>query len=339
MRSVLLPVARLLVWTVIALALCVLAFGRGGDDGDAAGPLAPVAGAGASVVPVTTGDISSVVAVTGTVVADPATTVRSTATGTVSRLRVEVGDTVAAGDRLLDVEVQLEPLEGETVTADDGTVTTTPPVPRTKIERVTATTAGTVTAVAVLKGQDVSIGTDVVTVSPGTLSVSAPLTQSQQFRLLTPPQTASAQAPGGPAPFECTNLRTSAAEQPEAGAAPGYDPMTGMPMENPTAEVTCAVPAGTTVFAGMSVELTVDTGSVTGVLVLPVSAVLGTVGEGRVWVVGDDGESAERAVTLGLTDGQQVQVTGGLEEGEQVLEFTPAPLDDEMAGGPEGMWG
>ena len=122
--------------------------------------------------------------------------------------------------------------------------------------------------------------------------MNAPLTQAQQFRLLKPPATASAQAPGGPAPFDCTDVRTGAAES--DSQSPAIDPYTGMPQETPTAQVTCRVPAGTTVFAGMSVDLTIDTGSAKGVLLVPVSAVLGTVGEGKVWVMGDDGEPEER---------------------------------------------
>jgi hypothetical protein len=190
---------------------------------------------------------------------------------------------------------------------------------------VTAGSAGTVATLAVLKDQEVSVGADVVTISPGTLSVSAPLTQTQQFRLLAPPAAASAQAPGGPAPFQCEDLATNAAT---TSGPPAPDPYTGMVAEAATAQVTCRVPAGTTVFPGMSVDLTIDTGSVQQVLVVPLSAVLGTISEGTVWVVEADGDPAERQVKLGLTDGQQVQVTEGLVEGERILEFTLVQSDD-----------
>ena len=49
-----------------------------------------------------------------------------------------------------------------------------------------------------------------------------------------------------------------------------------------------------------------------------------------------DGEPEERAVTLGLTDGSVVQVTEGLAEGDEVLEFVPGqdvvPVMDGMTG-------
>ncbi len=69
---------------------------------------------------------------------------------------------------------------------------------------------------------------------------------------------------------------------------------------------------------------------------MPVTAVLGRVEQGKVWVVGTDGEPEERAVTLGLTDGSVVQVTEGLAEGDEVLEFVPGqdvvPVLDPMTG-------
>jgi len=224
----------------------------------------------------------------------------------------------------------LEPVEQPAVVAADGSVTQRPAKPRTKTVTITAGAAGTLSSLAVLEDQDVSVGTDVATVSPGTLSVTAPLTQAQQFRLLAPPASARAQATGGPAPFDCTDLRTgvpAGGDQPSS--APSYDPFTGMAAAPSTAQVTCRVPGGTTVFAGMSVDLTLELGTATDAVVVPVTAVQGTVERGRAWVVGEDGVPAEREVVLGLTDGAQVEVREGLTEGEQVLEFAPVPSDDE----------
>jgi hypothetical protein len=274
------------------------------------------------------GDIASTIEVTGTVAADAAATVKSTAAGVVTRLHRAVGDAVEAGTPLLDVKVTLPSVEGTTVAAPDGTVTSTPPRERSRTVTIRAGSASTLATLTVLKDQEVSVGTDVATISPGTLSVSAPLTQTQQFRLLTPPAVASAQAPGGPAPFECAKLSTNAATTTGTQVP---DPYTDMPAEATTAQISCQVPAGTTVFPGMSVDLTIDTGSVQQVLVVPISAVLGTVSEGVVWVVGPDGTPAERPVKLGLTDGAQVQITEGLVEGDEVLEFTLVDSDDPGA--------
>jgi membrane fusion protein, multidrug efflux system len=59
-----------------------------------------------------------------------------------------------------------------------------------------------------------------------------------------------------------------------------------------------------------------------------------------VWVVAGDGSEEKRAVTLRLSDGDQIEVREGLAEGEQVLQFVPVPDDelvqDPMMGGPVG---
>ena len=81
LRTVVLPILRLLVWTVIAVSLAVLAFGGGADRGDA---ISPQVQTQQSLVPVTKADIQSVIQVTGTVNADPAIKIKSTTTGTVS---------------------------------------------------------------------------------------------------------------------------------------------------------------------------------------------------------------------------------------------------------------
>lgn len=321
-RGVVLPVARLMVWIVIAIALCVIAFGRDDRSGDT---LTPTMNEQQATVPVTRGDIRSVIELTGTVQADPAATVKATATGRVSRMRAEVGDDVANGTPLFDVVVTLPP----TVNADG----TTKENRRTDIVRSTA--VGKLTTLDVLKNQDVAIGATVATVSPGTLTVSAPLTQAQQFRLLTPPPEAQVQADGGPAPFTCTGLATGAKPADTNNnnqQNPSFDPYSGQPSnpETTTAQVSCRVPVGTTVFAGMSVHLTIDNGSVTGVLTVPTSAVQGSVGSGYVWVPGPNGTPQRQSVTLGLTDGTRVEVTGGLTDDAQVLEF--APVTDAASG-------
>jgi multidrug efflux pump subunit AcrA (membrane-fusion protein) len=89
----------------------------------------------------------------------------------------------------------------------------------------------------------------------------------------------------------------------------------------------------------MGATLRIEAGIAADVLVVPVTAVQGSVQQGNVWVVAGDGAQEQRAVTLGLTDGEQVEVREGLTEGEQVLQFVPVPDDtvaDPMLGGPYG---
>lgn len=154
----------------------------------------------------------------------------------------------------------------------------------------------------------------------------------QQFRLLTIPSEASVTVTGGPAPFLCTALRmgTAAAADPAEGAETTGD----VPGAAPSASITCAVPAGVTVFAGLAAKLEVTAGAAEDAVLVPITAVQGSVESGNVWVVGADGEPVETAVKLGITDGTQVQIVEGLAVGDTVLEFVPgedvAPVDDGM---------
>jgi len=83
------------------------------------------------------------------------------------------------------------------------------------------------------------------------------------------------------------------------------------------------VPEGVTAFPGLGADLEIVNGTAADALVVPVTAVQGSVQDGNVWVVLPDGGSERRAVTLGLTDGENVQVTAGLSAGDTILEFVP----------------
>ncbi|WP_299957018.1 efflux RND transporter periplasmic adaptor subunit [uncultured Modestobacter sp.] len=326
---------RILIWAVIAVALVVLAFRGSGGTEPTGATGAPGVDLGSSSIPVGRGTVTNTVTVDGAIAADPAVPVKATAAGTVSRLRVEPGATVAVGDKLLDVryEEERDPIEG---TDAEGNPTSTPRDPLVTVVTVTATAAGRLATLDVLKDQVVAVGDAVGTISPGTLSVTASLSQADQFRLLSPPGTAEVTVTGGPAPFTCTGLTLGAPQGEDDQATAGVDPMTGMPI-TATTTARCAVPAGVTVFSGMAATVAIQAGEIADALVVPVTAVQGSVQNGTVWVPGADGTPEERPVTLGLTDGQQVEITGGLTEGEHVLEFVPVP--DDAAADPYGMGG
>jgi membrane fusion protein, multidrug efflux system len=76
--------------------------------------------------------------------------------------------------------------------------------------------------------------------------------------------------------------------------------------------------------------MTVESGRAEDVLLVPVTAVQGSFATGNVWVVLPDGSSEQRSVSLGLTDGEMVEVTEGLAEGDSILEFVPV-VDDRAA--------
>ncbi|SEL10478.1 hypothetical protein SAMN04515665_10897 [Blastococcus sp. DSM 46786] len=335
-RTLVFPALRLLVWAVIAVALVVLAFRGGSDGGTPTGPGAPTLDLTAPVIPVARGTVANTVTVTGTVVADDAVPVRATAAGTVRRVLVPRGGTLAAGQGVLEIRVEeeQEPVAG---TDAEGNPTMTPRPPKVRTVTVPAPSGGTVTAMDALVDQVVSVGDELGEISPGTLSVTASLTQAEQFRLLAPPSTAEVTVQGGPAPFTCTGLALGAGSP----ASPGEDGGGGFPAPMPSGGTTarCAVPAGVTVFAGMTATVAVAAGTAEDVLVVPITAVQGSVQQGNVWVVRDDGAQEERSVVLGLSDGDQIEVREGLAEGEQVLQFVPVPddsVEDPMSGGPFG---
>lgn len=324
-RRIVFPALRLVVWGVIAVSLAVIAF-RSAPEAPA-DPTMPSAQLVDPQVAVTTADVTNTVTVAGQVVADPAAPQKVTQRGTVTEVRAKVGDVVEAGAPLLEVTLS-EPQEPlERTDPETGEVTMTERRPKVTRETVTATTGGTVATFTALEDQEVAVGDDFATISPGTLSVTGSMVAEQQFRLLQIPAEATVTVTGGPAPFTCTNLRMgTAAAAPEAE---GGDPAAAG--GTTSAGITCAVPGDVTVFAGLAAEIEITAGTAQGALVLPVTAVLGRVEQGKVWVLGEDGEPEERAVTLGLTDGTVVQITEGLAEGDEVLEFVPgqdvAPAD------------
>ncbi|WP_299035904.1 efflux RND transporter periplasmic adaptor subunit [uncultured Pseudokineococcus sp.] len=340
LRHVVFPALRLVVWAVIAAALVWLAFGGGATDlrgSDAAEPSVELT---PPETVVARGDVVNTVELEGTVQGDAAAEVRSTGAGEVARVRVDVGDEVEQGAPLVEVTVS-EERPDRTETLDDGTTTTVPQAPTTRTEVVRAPADGTVSTLAVLEDQVVSVGDVVAAVSPGTLSVVAPLTQDQQLRLLEPPREAQVTVPGGSAPFACTDVRAGVPEGEDAAsggadapaADPFADPFAGAGSTPTGAEVTCRVPDDAVAFPGLSATLELTAGSVQDVLVLPVTAVQGLVGTGAVWRVDPaTGEAEETPVGLGLTDGTQVEITEGLEEGDPVLEFVPG--SDELAEDP-----
>lgn len=334
-RRIIFPALRIVIWAVMAVTLVVIAFRSAPQaEGDAVTPSAVVT---LPQVAVAKGPITNTVTLTGQVVADPASAEKVTQLGKVTAVRAKVGDVVAVGAPLL--EVTLETPQEPLVTKDKetGEETVTERKPKITTSTMKATTAGTIGTFTAIKDQEVAVGDTFATVSPGTLSVSASMLPEQQFRLLTIPTEATVTVTGGPAPFTCTALRmgTAAAAPAEGPGAGGGDPTGAEAGATPSASITCAVPAGVTVFAGLAAKLEVTAGSAQDALLVPITAVQGSVETGNVWLVGEEGaEPVETAVKLGITDGTQVQIVEGVAEGDVVLEFVPgqdvAPVDEGM---------
>ncbi|WP_291051582.1 hypothetical protein [Herbiconiux sp.] len=322
------PILRIVIIAVIAVALAKLAFFP--DQAVEADPAVPTGEIVEPRTAATLGTIVNDVLVKATVSADPAIPVKSTAAGTVDEIFVAQGAPVAAGDVVFDVKVQIERDPTETVDAEGK------PLPAIfRYEQVLAPASGTLSALGVIAGQDVTIGMVAGQVAPPTFSVSGSLLPEQQYRLIDQPTEASIAITGGPAPFTCTGLRIvtplpgsdggSGGGGTEGGAS-GLGATGGGGSGGSTTTVSCPVPDGVTVFSGLAAEMTIAGGKAENVLVVPTTAVRGAAQSGTVWVSTADGATEERAVGLGLSDGSQVEVTGGLAEGEEILQFAPGAL-------------
>ena len=150
--------------------------------------------------------------------------------------------------------------------------------------------------------------------------MSGALNPEQQYRLLSKPTEASVAITNGPAPFTCIALTITT---PLAGAQASGDGAAGGETATSGTTVTCAVPAEVTVFSGLAAQITIAAGLAENVLVVPTTAVKGSAQTGVVWFVLPDGGTEERPVTLGMTDGVNVQVIDGIVEGDLINQSVP----------------
>ncbi|MFJ4229209.1 biotin/lipoyl-binding protein [Paenarthrobacter nicotinovorans] len=353
-RRVILPVAWLLVFAIIAVALVKIAFVDGLKS--AASEPAPLAQVDIPTVPATRATVTNTVQIKGTVQSDPAEAVRSTSAGKVVQVFVDQGATVAKGDALFQVKAE-RAVAAAQPSSQDGPATAAKPV--YDYFDILAPRAGTLQQLTTLVDQQVSVGESVGKIDPGTYTVAGPVSAAQQYRLLGKPGPAEIALVGGPAPFQCAqvDLKNNASDDGGAssgglasagggagmavgGAIAGPGGGSGTQPDgggNPTGTISCAVPANQQVFAGLGATMTVSAGVAPDVVTVPLTSVKGSVKDGIVWVASKAGAGApeQRTVQLGLNDGNVVEVTSGLAEGEQVLEFVPgAPAAPEPMMGP-----
>jgi hypothetical protein len=368
-RRVIMPVAWLALFTVIAAALVKIAFIDGMRPGPAvAGPAAEVT---IPVVQASRATVTNTVQVAATIQSDAAAGVRSTAAGKVTHIFLSPGAKVASGDRLYQVRAEA-PVVPESAVAVETTTAEGQPGgqaaqparsrPAYTYTDVLAPASGVLETLTVLLDQQVGVGEVTGTVNPGTYTISGSVDAAQQYRLLSKPASAEISVVGGPAPFTCPAvvLKSIAGDTtgnlgdgrgvsggagmsvPFASAIPGG----GGAAEQggtPTGTISCAVPSGVEVFAGLGATMRVTAGQATDVITVPLTSVQGSVTEGSVWLApagagtgpaagvpaegapagGPAAEPQERKVRLGLNDGSVVEIVSGLAEGEAVLEFIP----------------
>jgi len=306
------PIVWIVVFAVIAAALVKIAFFP-----DSSGPSNPDFPSAEIVEPqyqVTRGTVSNDVTLTGSVAADAAVPIPATLSGEVREISVSPGQTVEAGQEILKLRAE--------VVYSDGTS-------GTKWEIVTAPVAGTLSSFPTLVGQQFAVGAPVGQIAPPGFHVTGSIPPEQLYRLIERPADAQVTINGGPAPFTCTGLSITS-PLPGAtsgdGGTPGAGPGTA-PSGGPT--VRCVVPSDVVVFAGLVAQIVIAGGVAEDVLVVPITAVEGSAGTGNVYFVLADGTTELRPVTLGLSDGINVEVTEGLDEGDLILQFVPgAPSQD-----------
>ncbi|MCC9192936.1 secretion protein HlyD [Arthrobacter sp. zg-Y916] len=330
-RRIVFPVLWLVVFAVIAAALFKLAFVDGMRA--EAQPQVPSAQLQTATVLAERAAITNTVELQGAVAADPAIPVRSTAEGVVVFLDAEAGQQVVKGERLFQVR---KPVEDQPAAppVSDSEEPTAPPAPLYTFVDVTAPADGTLSSFTVLLNQQVAVGSDIGAIDPGTFSVQGTLSTDQQFRIMDRPNTAEVTINGGPAPFACSDVtmgRTPPAAEGISTQAQAPGASFGPPASPDAGSVSCAVPEGVAAFAGLGASVAITAGQALDAVTVPTTAVQGLVQNGIVWVVGEEGSSEERPVVLGLTDGQLVEITEGLSEGEEVLLFVPgaeAPMNE-----------
>lgn len=305
------PILRLVVFAAIAVALVKIAFF--GTSAAGAGGDLPTGAIVDPQVPVAIGTVSNDVVLSGTVRADDAVPVKAPLGGEVIQMDAGVGSVVGAGQQL-------------------GVVKGVNSAGRTVTVAITAPVAGTVSALSIVVNQQTTAGTVVAQIAPPGFYVTATVQPTDRYRLAGAPAEATVTVSGGPAPFTCTNL-TVTTPLAGSGTGGGDDPGAGDPGTASGTTARCTVPAEVTVFPDLTAQLTISAGVAENVLVVPVTAVLGSAESGVVYVITDPEtvESEEREVTLGLSDGVNVEIVDGLDEGELVMQFVPgAPADPGM---------
>ncbi|HEX7353186.1 efflux RND transporter periplasmic adaptor subunit [Brachybacterium sp.] len=362
LRRYVFPVIWMLILGLIAVALAKMAFFPSGGDDQAQDPLAPSADFDQyALIAVEPSDLSSELVLPAMVQPDAGTALKATSTGEITRIWRGDGDQVDLGERVLQVRYPAEPepselpviAEGEDGGEGEDDMDGAAPIPApqpAEIEyryvNLVATAAGTISGMEVAEWDDLTEGDEVAAISPGTYSIVADLTPEQQLSLLDMELDASAELPTTPDPVTCASpaiTEDAEIEELDAPAAPQVDPFTEETVASEGAEISaaqlvCPVPAEARVVPGLSVEVTVDLGTRTGVLTVPTTAVEGEGTAGTVYTLDETtGEPVAVDVTLGMRGDGTVEVIEGLEQGQEILEFAPG-VDAEDPSLEGGMW-
>jgi hypothetical protein len=190
---------------------------------------------------------------------------------------------------------------------------------------------------------NVTAGMPVVSAKYAGYGIVADIDGEQAYRISDATGAVQAQIKNGPGPFPCTMLGTIAAlpagtvpaappqpqpQQPEVSGKPApprqQEPEAPSGSSDPTGlRLVCTAPADVKLINGAAATLEVVTATAKDALVVPVEAVAGGQGKGKVDVIGADGARTTKDVVLGITDGKVVEIKDGL-TGEEKL-AVPGP--------------
>ncbi|SMD20684.1 efflux RND transporter periplasmic adaptor subunit [Lentzea albidocapillata] len=160
------------------------------------------------------------------------------------------------------------------------------------------------------------------------------------------------QIKNGPGPFPCAVLGTIAAlpqgtvpekppatpdtkdekkDQPQPPQQPQQQPQ--QPSASTGLRLVCTAPADVQMINGATASIEVTTGKSAQALVVPVEAVAGQQGKGKVDVIQPDGSRRTIDVVLGLTDGKVIEVKSGLTGDEELAVPGPNLPEGQQQGG------
>ncbi|MBU2670771.1 efflux RND transporter periplasmic adaptor subunit [Actinoplanes bogorensis] len=207
---------------------------------------------------------------------------------------------------------------------------------------------------------DVTKGMPIVSAKHSGYGIVAEIDSAQAYRVSGAVTDVRAQIKNGPGPFACEALGTIAALPagtiPEPPPPPVATPAPGASGAPPVVQETapqgetggsdgseatgmrlvCVPASGVKLINGASVTLQVVTEKAAKVMVLPVEAVAGVQGKGKVDIVGADQQRKTVDVVLGLTDGKVVQIKSGLKGDETIAVPGPDLPADKAGQGPTG---
>lgn len=323
------------VWIIIAISLVKFAFFPSTGASQSDQPLDPSANYGQMTVTPTKADITNTVSVNGNIENDPSTVVKATGTGEVNYIAVADGTYVEAGAMIL--QVRDENRENASYTDEEESTGSPQPTTRarTTYTDITAPASGTLHLSALL-GQRFSIGDQLGTIAPSTYSAVATLNADQLYRIQETPSEATVTITNGPAPFTCSGLKIVTPDTTQKNTN-----QQGENQQSTGIQARCAIPADQKVFPGLGLKMDIVAGSATDVLTLPISAVEGRFQSGFVYLPVSDGagKPEKKPVTLGLTNGEIVEIKEGLTESDSVLEFIPTASSDATQGSESGVDG